>query len=180
MELHSSTVYCSKVKCTSKGTEHLHVSSGWFMGWPIVLGRTFTQCCIWILKCRGSKAAMKENRAGCVGFANHRSQQTLCIKCFIHSMVHLQGIVKTELELFVWPYNGFNSFCPEIGYTKIDYLLVACISLPVWIGVRIILVGHWSTNWIDPDASYFLIHTHTRTHTHIYMRKIYIYFLGRC
>lgn len=101
MELHSSTVYCSKVRCTSKGTEHLHVSPGQFMGWPIVLGRTFTQCCIWILKCRGSKAAVEENGAGCVAFANHQSQQTLCIKCFIHSMVHLQGIVKTELELFV-------------------------------------------------------------------------------
>ena len=104
------------------------------VGWPIVLGRTFTQCCIWILKCGGSKVAMKEKEAGCVDFANHQSQQTLCIKCFIRSMVHLQGIVKTELELFVWPYNSSNSFYPEIGYTKIDYLLVACISLPVWTG----------------------------------------------
>ena len=67
----------------------------------MVLGRTFTQCCIWILKCRGSKVAMKENGAGCLDFANHQSQQTLCIKYFIHSVVHLQGIVKTELELFV-------------------------------------------------------------------------------
>ena len=94
---------------------------------------SFTQCCIWILKCRGSKVAMKENGAGCLDFAKHQNQQTLCIKYFIHSVVHLQRTVKTELELFVWPYNSSNSFYPEIGYTKINSLLVACISLPVWI-----------------------------------------------
>lgn len=49
----------------------------------------------------GSEVAMKEKGAGCADFANHQSQQTLCIKCFIRSMVHLQGIMKTELELFV-------------------------------------------------------------------------------
>lgn len=103
---------------TTKRTEYLHVSLGWFLGGIAVLSRALTWQCTWFKKCRGNREVAKEGRRfGCVNFANHQSQQPLCIQCFNY-------VCNGPLTEGLWTFN-------------LNYQKLLCLSLDLLCYIKI-------------------------------------------